>query len=193
MRWHSLPRLKVIGGLLSGGTLASVLRKVFEVYHALVALTANFGNQKARIYLTFGGSTLEYCFLELAHSVAELVCNPDVGPVKGHSIRDGADGKGAQRRAIAGPQPAHSVAVGVRHPDVGPVEGYSKMTDGGADGKGAQHCAVAGTQLIHIPAVLVPHPDVSPIKGNCHRAIADGKGAQHRAIAGTQLAHAVGA
>src|SRR5260370_25033874 len=135
MRWHSLPPLKVIGGLLSGGTLASVLRKVFEVYHALVALTANFGNEKARIYLTFGGSTLEYCFLELAHSVAELVCNPDVGPVKGYSIREGADGKGAQRRAIAGSQLAHGVGELVRHPDARPVKGHPKRT--AADGKPA--------------------------------------------------------
>src|SRR5260370_10110283 len=114
-----------MGGLLSEGTLASVLRKVFEVYHALVALTANFGNQKARIYLTFGGSTLEYCFLELAHSVAELVCNPDVGPVKGYSIREGADGKGAQRRAIAGSQLAHGVVDLVRHPDARPAQPHS--------------------------------------------------------------------
>src|SRR5260370_17346444 len=96
-----------MGGLLSEGTLASVLRKVFEVYHALVALTANFGNQKARIYLTFGGSTLEYCFLELAHSVAELVCNPDVGPVKGYSIREGAARNGPQPRPIPAPQLPH--------------------------------------------------------------------------------------
>src|SRR5260370_11517924 len=148
-----------MGGLLSEGTLASVLRKVFEVYHALVALTANFGNQKARIYLTFGGSTLEYCFLELAHSVAELVCNPDVGPVKGYSIREGADGKGAQRCAIAGPQLAHIVAELVRHPDARPVKSHRNRA--GAHGKRAQLRAIAGPQLADRVIAPAGHPDVN--------------------------------
>src|SRR5260370_10880716 len=40
---------KVIGGIAAGGTIASFLRKLFESYHALVALTPNFGNQR-RVY-----------------------------------------------------------------------------------------------------------------------------------------------
>jgi hypothetical protein len=63
------------------------------------------------------------CLLPLAHAVAGGVRHPYVGAVEGDANREGTDGDGPDKGAVAGAQHAHGTAEGVRHPHVGAVEG----------------------------------------------------------------------
>src|SRR2546422_770697 len=92
-------------------------------------------------------------------AVAELVRNPDAGPIKGYPDWTIAHREGTEIGAIAGPQPRHRVAPVICHPD-GSVDAVIDQARRPVTHRvGPEEGSIERPQLRQGVTAVVRHPD----------------------------------